>query len=180
MVENTAESPPDINLHTDVSGSFGCGAWTGNQWLQLQWPHGVADWSIATKELVPIVIAALIWGAQWCNKLILAHCDNQGVVEVINSGSLKDATLMHLLHAIFFIATHHGFAIRAAHIPGERNTAADAISRNNLTLFFSQLSTAQSHPSIIPQSAVDLVILQQPDWLLPNWSRLFKNCLLQA
>ena len=60
MVVNPVKSPPDINLHTDASTSFGCGAWTGNQWLQLQWPHSVADWSIAAKELVSIVIAALV------------------------------------------------------------------------------------------------------------------------
>jgi len=180
MVRNPAEGTPDFNLHTDASGSYGCGAWIGNQWLQLQWPHGVEDWSIAAKELVPIVLAALIWGGQWCNKLILVHCDNQAVVEVINSGSSKEATLMHLLRAVFFISAHHGFAIRATHIPGERNTAADAISRNNPALFFSQVPAAQPHPSFIPQSAVDLVILQRPDWLSPDWSRLFKSCLLQG
>ena len=125
IVENLAECPPDNNLHTDTSGSYECGAWTGNQWLQLQWTHGVADWSIAAKELVPIVIVALIWGIHWCNKLILAHYGNQAVVEVINSGSLKDATLLHLLHVIFFVSAHHGYAIRATHIPGERNTVAN-------------------------------------------------------
>jgi len=36
MVRNPAEGAPDIKLHTDASGSFGCGAWIGNQWLQLQ------------------------------------------------------------------------------------------------------------------------------------------------
>ena len=33
------------------------------------------------------------------------------MVEVINSGYSKDATLMHLLRAIFFISAHHDFAI---------------------------------------------------------------------
>jgi len=116
---------PDIVLCSDASGSFGCGAWLKNQWLQFQWPRCIADWSIAAKELVPIVLAALIWGNQWSIKLVLVYCDNQAVVEVVNSGNPKDPTLMHILRAIFFISAHHDFAVRAAHIPGERNTAAN-------------------------------------------------------
>ena len=71
IVENPAESAPDITLYSDGSGSFGCGAWLRNQWLQIQWPHCVAaDWSIAAKELVPIVLVALnIWGNQWDSKI---------------------------------------------------------------------------------------------------------------
>jgi len=58
---------------------------------------------------------------------------------------------MHLLRTVFFVSAHHGFTIRASHILGEQNTAADAISRNNPALFFSQVPTAQPtilHPSI--------------------------------
>ena len=50
---------PDIETHSDASSSFGCGAWTGDLRLQLQWPDNVLHWSIAAKELVPIVIIAL-------------------------------------------------------------------------------------------------------------------------
>jgi len=81
---------------------------------------------------------------------MLVHCDNQAVVEVINSGSSKDVILMHLLHALFFISAHNDFAVKATHIQGERNTVADAISRNNHAVFFSQVPTAHSHPSFIP------------------------------
>ena len=33
---------------------------------------------------------------------MLAHCDNQVVVEVINTGSCKDPELMQLLRLLFF------------------------------------------------------------------------------
>ena len=87
---------------------------------------------------------------------------------------------MHLLQCVFFISAHLNFASWATHIPGKNNIAADAISRNNLALLFTQVPAAQPLPSIIPQSAVDLVIRQRPDWLSPHWSRLFKNCLQQV
>ena len=116
MLENPADGMPDIEIHSDASGSFGCGAWTGDLWLQLQWPEGVSNWSIAAKELVPIVITALVWGDQWGDRLILVHCDNQAVVKVINSRSSKeDILIMHLLRCVFFISAHHNFALRATH-----------------------------------------------------------------
>jgi len=104
MLENPADATPEIEIH---SGWFGCGASTGEMWLQLQWPEGISHWSIAAKEVVPIVIASIIWGDQWNNKSVLFHCDNQAVVEVINSGSSKDDILiMHLLRCLFFISAH--------------------------------------------------------------------------
>ena len=139
---------PYIEIQSDASGSFGCGAWTGDLWLQLQWPEGISNWSIAAKELVPIVIVALVCGDQWGDRLILVHCDNQAMVEVIDSGSSKeDILIMHLLRCVFFISAHHDFALWATHIPGKNNIAADAISRNNLALFLLRSQQLNhSHP----------------------------------
>ena len=43
---------PDIYLYTGVSDSFDCSAFWGNQWLQLQWPERLEEWSIAHKNLL--------------------------------------------------------------------------------------------------------------------------------
>lgn len=177
MLHNPAESTPDVHLYSDVSGSFGCGAWFGRQWLQLPWPHAVSKWSIAAKELVPIILARVLWGIEWHNKLILVHCDNQAVVEVVNRGYSKDSTLMQMLRCIFFVAALFEFTIRAVHIPWDQNTAADAISRNNRSLFFLQVPATNPFPTPVPQTLIELVILQQPDWLSLDWSCLFRSCL---
>ena len=66
---------------------------------------------------------------------VLAHCDNQAVVEVVNAGYSKDPHLMQLLRSLFFVTAHLEIALRAVHIPGESNRGADAISRDNLILF---------------------------------------------
>ena len=60
MLGNTPENDFDINLYTDASGSFGCGAWWREGWLQLQWPDGLEEWSIARKEIVLIVVACMV------------------------------------------------------------------------------------------------------------------------
>ena len=36
MLGNTPENDFDINLYTNASGSFGCGTWWREGWLQLQ------------------------------------------------------------------------------------------------------------------------------------------------
>ena len=60
---------------------------------------------------------------------MLAHCDNQAVVEVVNSGYSKDVELMQLLCSLFFITAYLEISLEAVHIPGHCNTGVDAISR---------------------------------------------------
>ena len=72
-----------------------CGAFSGSQWFQLQWNSALEKSHITLKELIPIVLAAAIWEKQWTGKTVLAQCDNTAVVAIINSGSSKDAEVMH-------------------------------------------------------------------------------------
>ena len=81
-----------------------------------------------TKELVPIVIGAAIWGRQWAGKVILCRSDNAAVVAVINSGVSRDAKMMHLIRCLVFIAAKFNFIVTATHISGHRNNLADALS----------------------------------------------------
>ena len=45
MLENNQREGREVQLYTDASGSFGCGAWWDPEWLQLQWPGG-GGWKI--------------------------------------------------------------------------------------------------------------------------------------
>jgi hypothetical protein len=122
----------------------------------------------------------MLWGQHWSGNVVLIHCDNIAVVDVLNSGFAKDGMLMHLLRCVFFISAHFEVTTKAAHIPGRENIAADALSRNNLCLFRAQVPQADPKPSRIPVELVDLLVHQQPDWTSTAWSRLFRNCLQQA
>ena len=53
------DKPPEVTLTSDASGKWGCGAYWGSEWFQLEWRSTACpvDQNIATKELVPIVIA---------------------------------------------------------------------------------------------------------------------------
>ena len=63
LLQGQRFGPADFNLFTDASGSFGTGAWFNEYWFQLPWPQAVVvKWSIAAKELAPVVIAVAVWG----------------------------------------------------------------------------------------------------------------------
>ena len=180
MLEDPAWKSVPFHLYTDASGSFGCGAWSEQSWFQYSWPSGLKQQSIAAKELLPIVMACMVWGKTWSKNAVLVHCDNQAVVEVVNAGYCKDPHLMQLLRCLFFITTFFKISVKAAHIAGLRNTGADALSRNNMHLFFSQVPTANKTSTPIPSALIDLLIHQQPDWTSQTWSQLFTNCLQQV
>ena len=180
MLEKMSRQNPDIYLYTDASGSFGCGACWGNQWLQLQWSEGAEEWSIAHKELLPVVIACMVWGQQWRQQRVRLHCDNAAVVEVVRAGYAKDPHLMQLLRCVFFVTAFFEIMLLPVHVPGVSNKAADAISRNNIAAFHSQVPGAASTPAVIPPEVVDLLIRQCPDWTSQAWSQWFRSCLQQV
>ena len=76
-------SLPVITVESDASGSWGCGARWGPQWLQWQWQGAAQGWQIAPKELLPIPFAVAIWGHRWGGRLVHCRCDNMAVISFI-------------------------------------------------------------------------------------------------
>ena len=132
---------------------------------------------IARKELIPIVAASMVWGQRWRQQRVRVHCDNEAVVEVIKAGYSREPYLMHLLRCVFFITAFHEITMFPVHIPGLENRAAHAISRNNISIFYSQVPQADPAPMVVPPEVIQLLIQQCPDWTSQAWSQWFKNCL---
>ena len=165
-----------MEVVSDASGSFGCGAYyIGQVWFQLQWPEDWEKIHIAAKELLPIVIAASLWGHKWKRNRIRFKTDSMAVIALLNLRTSQDNLLMHMLRCFLFYATFYKFEFESAHIPGTKNTAADAISRNNIPLFLSIVP--QVHQVIIPPPTIDLLVTKRPDWGSTNWTTLFKTSL---
>ena len=53
--------------------------------------------SIMVKELIPIVVAAAVWGTDWARKVVKCKCDNQAVVAVVSSRTSKNTAVLHLM-----------------------------------------------------------------------------------
>ena len=54
-----------LTLYTDASGKWGCAGIWGTKWFQWKWGNQAEQWHIAPKELLPIVLAGLLWGKEW-------------------------------------------------------------------------------------------------------------------
>ena len=101
----TSIMPPVLSpLHmvSDASGTWGCRAAHENIWFQLQWPATWESLPIAPKELVPIVIAVVLWGRHWVVRHICCLCNNMAVVAAVNKGAARDPNLSHLLRLLAF------------------------------------------------------------------------------
>ena len=113
MQVHCPHSNPDVEITTD--------AWAvwGKQCLQCQWKN---DWTAES-----IALAVAVWGPAWRHQQVLIQCDNVAVVQVINVQKCKDPLLLHLMLCLVDIG------VKAKHIPGIHNTAADAISRGAIS-----------------------------------------------
>ena len=164
-------------ITSDASGSWGCGAFSGPQWFMLQ---SYRDCHISAKELVPIVIAAVIWGKNWGGKTIRVWCDNMAAVIAVNSGSSRNHEVMHLARCLAFIKAKLEVDLVASHVPGVLNCSADALSRNNLPLFRSLHPQGNQEQTAIPDALLDLLIISRPDWTSKRWTELWSSIFRTA
>ena len=154
---------PVQHIFSDTSGNWECEAFSQPLgWFNLKWPEGWDAMGIATKELVPIVMAAATWGPQWNGQRVCFHSDNMAVVAVINCNSTREPSMMHSLGCLCFFAAYYQFQYMAEHIAGVYNTAADALSRDNLSLFCSlclQIPRVTINPAVVAQ-----LVSARPNW----------------
>ena len=165
---------------TDASGSWGCGAWCGPKWFQVKWGSRMSAILIAVKELIPIILAAAIWGQCWKGLVVTCHCDNVVAVSAVQFRSCRQQHIMHLLRCLFFVEARFDFQLRCVHIPGYQNDCADDLSRNHLPSFFAKVTGAHPLPSPVPPTLLELLVSQELDFLSPRWSSLFEDTFRAA
>ena len=112
----SVSSHPEFHAQTDASGTWGCAAVLGSQWLQWQWPPEWYEIGIMAKELVPIIFTCIVWGPRLSRHHINFQCDNGNLVIAINKGSSKDKLVMHLLRSLSFFVAHFDIYITASHL----------------------------------------------------------------
>ena len=171
---------PQITFTSDASGSWGCGAIWDSRWIQYPWHAIWLQKSIALKELLPIILACALWGPLWSHKQVQVQCDNAAVVDILRTKTSKCTEIMHLLRCLHFFTAQHDIVLRATHLPGIQNVAADAISRNHLQVLNQVAPEAQSQPDRIPNNLLELVVFKQPDWTSVNWRRLLSDFAKQV
>ena len=87
---------------------------------------------------------------------------------------------MHLLRTLSFFEAHFGVRLQCSHIAGKRNEAADALSRDNMNLFFSLVPQASEFPVHLPADLLVLLLSPDLDWTSPDWMRRFTSTLTKV
>ena len=87
---------------------------------------------------------------------------------------------MHLIRILVFLASRFDFWFSATHIEGKANILADALSRNNLHVVFSQApSFKQYSPPLIPPQLLSLVSDSSLTWISTDWIKVFNSIMQQ-
>ena len=127
---------PSVHTYSDASGTYGCVAFDSHlNWFQLVWPISWVSIGIAAKELLPVIVAATLWGHTQSGEHVAFHADNMAVVAVLQHKTAKDLFLTDIVCCLGLYAAWFKSEFSYSHIPGNQNTAVDALSRDNLDLF---------------------------------------------
>ena len=94
---------------SDASGSWVWGAWHGSHWFQHEWSIEEVINNISLKELVPVIVSAVVWGSDWVVQSVTSYSDNQAVV--LNKHSCRDKFLMHLLKCLSYFEGCYQFVV---------------------------------------------------------------------
>ena len=182
MMHPRDQQLPEETITSDASGSWGRGSCWGPEWFQLKWDKNSSTDNIATKELIPSVVPAAIWGRKWKGKSVQARSDNQAVVATINNQTSRDPAIMHLLRCLFFFEARFDIVLSATHLPGKQNELADHISRNNISPPLLMAYNMQSGPSQshVPTPLKEFLMETKPDWTSGAWTEMFNSTLKEV
>ena len=103
-------------------------------WFQMPWLQELLEEDISVKELVPVTIAAVLWGPQ-------LSTDNMAAVASLQQRSAKSPPFMHLISLYISLQCLLWVLFSARHVPGVLNeVASDVLSRNKADHIFSLLN----------------------------------------
>ena len=163
---------PRLQMASDTSGSWCCGAWHLGHWFQLQWDTDSAHLPIMVKELLPVVLACAIWGPAWGTHCVIVHCDNQAVVACLRSRTSHVSHIMHMLRTLAFVEATYDFSLSPQYISTGDNHLADDLSRDNRLSFLSKVPHADRQATPLPPQLVELLLDPSTDWTSQCWLRL--------
>lgn len=108
---------------------------------------------------------------------MLNSSDNMAVVAALSARSARHPIMSHLIKCLFFWEARYNFEYSAEHLAGKRNSAADALSRDHVSLFFSLTPQAMAAPTAIPPQVVSLLLDSNLHWTSPTWVSRFRDSL---
>ena len=93
-------------------------------------------------------------------------------MDVLNAAFSSDCHLMHLIRLLVFL--HQNIMYFCIHIKDTRNVAADALSRDYMSVFFTQVPQTDKQPTRVPLPLVSL-LSQDITWSCKRWITQFNT-----
>ena len=94
-----------------------------------QWDEGEESNSSTWRELKGVYVCLTSFGSILRNNTVRWFTDNQGVVSIVQNGSMKE-DLHSLALLIYKFCIRHNISLKVDWVPREMNTVADTISRS--------------------------------------------------
>ena len=131
----------DLGFYTDASKNplLGFGCICGTKWTYGQWESNYIlkfNPNIEYLELLALCIGVFTWKTSLRNTHLLVHCDNQSVVEMVNSSSSRCKNCMQLLRFLTLNSLQYNTRVFAVHLSSKQNYLSDCLSRLKFKQFF--------------------------------------------
>ena len=157
-------------MHSDAAGNYslGLGATCGSSWIATHWNVSFCQAvkpSIQYLELYAEVTGVLLWVHRFRNKRIILFCNNQGVVDMINSSSSTCRNCMVLIHILVLKSLVENVRIFARHISGKNNYFCDALSHLQMTRFWDLAHQHDKHFEQAPKHMPEEIFSMEKIWL---------------
>ena len=147
----------ELSFYLDASANpnLGFGAVHNDYWLYGQWELGYIrkyNPSIEYLELFALTAALLTWGDLLRNMQIIIFCDNEAVVQMVNSQTSSCKNCMYLIWLLILNNLVNNQKVSVRHVRSENNELSDALSHLQFKRFWRLVQgTMHPHPSMISQ-----------------------------
>ena len=140
------------NLFTD-SSDMGYGGTFRGDYVMGSFPKSWLRYDIQVREFFPIYLLVASLANKFTNSSIFIRTDNTAVASAINLQTSRNPTLMFFVRKLVRLQLKHNIMCVATHIPGHKNSIADALSRLNLPQALTLLRNLGYDPKPLPVPA---------------------------
>ena len=143
-----------IPFYSDASGSknLGFDCVFKQHWIAKMWEPGFIDQyepSIEYLELYALIAGIITWQPAFKNQRIVVSCDNIAVVHMVNNNVSKCLKCMHLLRLLVLNCLIHNTRVFVKYINTKSNELADALSRGQMSRFWSLAPNMNKLPDVV-------------------------------
>jgi hypothetical protein len=124
------QSQTNVSITTDASSTWGWGGHMNSLTVQGRWTPLQQLQHINCLEMEAVIRTVRHFLPRLKHKNVLIRSDNMTVVQYINKqGGTKSLNLCQKTWDLWTLALANGMSLKAAHIAGDKNILADALSR---------------------------------------------------